>query len=273
MNIEDNNNIPNKPGIYKITNLKNNKCYIGSAINLKARIKRHVYELKNQLHNNIYLLRSFNKYGINNFEFELIEIFDKIKYKELLLIEENYIQLYNSIKEGYNLILNNSEHFKNINKTKKHIDRNRKKQSIQVMCFNRFSGKFVKEFNSITEASLYFKTSSSNISRVCKNKLNYIKNHTFCYKKEYDKNKDYSKPYYWAKDRKLEGVHYKKIKSANQTRLGKKVYKYDLNWNFITEYPSRKNAEEKNNLSKESLRRKAGLKTPFKGYYWVYTKI
>lgn len=273
MNLNDNSNIPNKPGIYKIINLENNKCYIGSAVNIRTRINKHRYELETNTHNNKYLLRSFKKNGINSFQVEILELFDIINYKKLLKIEEKYIKLYNSLNNGYNLILNNSEHFKNINKSKKHILNNRKNQSISVMCFNRFTGEFVKKFNSITEASQYFNTSSSNISRICKNKLNYIKDHTFCYEKDYDKSKNYSKPHYWSKNKPKSKKHKELLRISSQNRLGKNIYQYDLKWNFIKEYPSRKNAEEMNNLNKESLRKKAGLKTPFEGYYWLYNKI
>lgn len=273
MNIQDNNNIPKKPGIYKITNIKNNKNYIGSSINMKNRIKKHYYELNNNVHNNKYLLRSYNKYGEKYFFVEILEIFDNITKNKLLKIEEKYIILYDSLKNGYNLILNNKEHFKKINKSENHIQNNRKKDSISVIAFNRFNGKKVKEFNSITEASYFFKTSTSNISRVCKNKLNYIKNHTFCYKKEYDENKDYSKPEYWSKNYKKSKSHLEKIKKKNQERLGRKIYKYNLNYKLINIYNSRAEAERENNLKKESLRNKAGNKTPFKGYYWLYNKI
>lgn len=273
MKLNDNTNIPNKSGIYKIINLKNNKCYIGSAVNLKTRINKHRYELEKNTHNNKYLLRSFIKHGINNFQVEILELFDIINYKKLLKLEEYYIKLYNSLDEGYNLILNNSEHFKNINKSKPHIEKNRKQQSISVMCFDRFTGEFVKEFNSITEASQYFNTSSSNISRICKGKLNYIKDHTFCYTKDYDKNKNYSKPFYWSKNKKKSKEHIQKMTINSQNRLGIDIYKYDINWNFIKKYNSRSEAEKMNNLNRESLRRKAGLKTPFKGYYWMYNKI
>lgn len=273
MNIKDNNNIPNKPGIYKIINLKTNKCYIGSSVKLKNRIKKHLYELENDTHNNKHLLRSFKKYGVINFQVELLELFDIIKYDELLKIEEKYIIMYNSLNNGYNLILSNSDHFKNINKSKKYISTNRKRNSIPIYAFNRFTGKLVKEFNSITEASLYFETSTSNISQICKNKLNYIKDHTFCYKSDYIKNKDYSKPNHWTKNSKRSKSHQDKITKATQKRVGINIYQYDLNWKFIKKYNSRLEAERLNNLKKESLRRKAGLQTPFEGSYWMYNKI
>lgn len=60
-------------GIYKITNIINNKIYVGQSIDIYDRWKQHINKLKNNKHVNKYLQRSFNKYGENNFNFEVIE--------------------------------------------------------------------------------------------------------------------------------------------------------------------------------------------------------
>lgn len=89
-------------GIYQIKNLINNKVYIGSSFNIKERISGHKLKLRKNIHDNIYLQKSYNKYSINNFEFKIIEFCDR----ELLGSRENYyINLYQShISEtGYNL--------------------------------------------------------------------------------------------------------------------------------------------------------------------------
>jgi group I intron endonuclease len=83
-------------GIYKIENIINNKKYIGSAVNIDIRFKRHINDLKNNKHNNIYLQREFNKYGLENFNFECIEICDKKNLKE---IEQKYLDDIFAIKE------------------------------------------------------------------------------------------------------------------------------------------------------------------------------
>ena len=80
-------------GIYKIENIVNNKCYIGSSINIKNRLKCHKRDLINNKHPNKRLQNSFNKYGINNFIFETICICEKNK-EMLLNIETYYIGLY-----------------------------------------------------------------------------------------------------------------------------------------------------------------------------------
>lgn len=59
-------------GIYKITNIVTNDCYIGSALNLKKRISKHFSDLKLNKHFATYLQNSYNKYGIENFQFEVL---------------------------------------------------------------------------------------------------------------------------------------------------------------------------------------------------------
>ncbi len=59
-------------GIYKITNLINNKFYIGSGKCIRKRFYAHKTELKHNKHTNSHLQRSWNKYGEENFKFEVL---------------------------------------------------------------------------------------------------------------------------------------------------------------------------------------------------------
>lgn len=89
-------------GIYEIRNLLNNKVYIGSCVNFEARKKRHLRDLKSNNHHNVRLQRSYNKHGLDNFEFNIIE---RIQYEKDIIIErENYyINKLNSKINGYNI--------------------------------------------------------------------------------------------------------------------------------------------------------------------------
>ena len=86
--------------IYKITNIQNNKVYIGQTIRpVQDRFNRH---LNDALHNIIdtHFARAIRKYGKDNFSWEII---DTANTQEELTIKERYwIQYYNSAKEGYN---------------------------------------------------------------------------------------------------------------------------------------------------------------------------
>lgn len=94
------------PGIYCFRNKINGKCYIGQAINLKNRYNDHMRKYHNHGHCQ-YLYRAFNKYGIDNFEYfivERVEFCDNIK-EVLDDLEKKYIQEYDSYNNGYNLTL------------------------------------------------------------------------------------------------------------------------------------------------------------------------
>jgi len=65
--------------IYKITCLKNNKFYIGSTIDINIRLNGHTRLLRKNKHFNPYLQRAWNKYGEQNFKYEIIEIVNDIK--------------------------------------------------------------------------------------------------------------------------------------------------------------------------------------------------
>lgn len=60
-------------GIYKIINVKNNKFYVGSAVDLKRRKTRHFSELRTGKHNNGHLQAAWNKYGEQSFVFVIVE--------------------------------------------------------------------------------------------------------------------------------------------------------------------------------------------------------
>lgn len=273
MNSLDYKKYPTISGIYLIKNTKNSKVYIGSAVNLRLRLQRHYYELSKNIHSNVHLQRSFNKNGKNAFKVQILEMYSSIQYKELLSIEEYYIHKFDAIKNGYNQMLNNSSFFKQLNKQKKHIQKNRTKNSKKVLAFDRFTGKLTYEFESITRASIFFNTSTSNISRCCKGHFNYIKGFVFCYKDDYDANREYKFPEHWAKNKKMSQEHKVNLTKKIQKIRGKKVYQYSLEKNLVTVYNSRREAELKNNFKPEYLRYKVGKQTPFEGYYWLYNKI
>lgn len=60
-------------GIYTITNVKNNKMYIGSTISFTDRWKHHRNALNRGNHDNSHLQRAWNKYGEEAFLFEILE--------------------------------------------------------------------------------------------------------------------------------------------------------------------------------------------------------
>jgi group I intron endonuclease len=87
-------------GIYKITNKVNGRNYIGSAFNLKKRKREHFALLKKKNHSNRYLQTAYNKYGEENFEFNILFFCDK---ENLIFYEQRAIDNYSSYNKLYNL--------------------------------------------------------------------------------------------------------------------------------------------------------------------------
>ena len=95
-------------GIYKITNTINNKMYIGQSINIKERIAEHKRlalnkEFLNKFQYPLYL--ALNKYGIDNFKFEIIMECseEQLNYWEQYWIEKLNTYINNPNSQGYNL--------------------------------------------------------------------------------------------------------------------------------------------------------------------------
>ncbi len=84
-------------GIYKITNKLNSKHYIGVSVNIKSRWGNH----RNINSENVsYIKSAIKKYGIDSFEFSIIEECHKDLFEER---ERHWIAFYDSMKNGYNL--------------------------------------------------------------------------------------------------------------------------------------------------------------------------
>jgi hypothetical protein len=76
-------------GVYRIRNTINDKSYIGSAVNLYNRARKHRHELIQNKHGSPVLQNSWNKYGGDSFVFEILEIVND--RKDLILREQFYL--------------------------------------------------------------------------------------------------------------------------------------------------------------------------------------
>lgn len=85
-------------GIYKITNIKNGKIYVGQAYDIKTRIDNHKNGYKNS-DKTLYKLLREDTDSIDDLSFEIIQ---ECSIEELNSLEQHYIDLYNSYNQGYN---------------------------------------------------------------------------------------------------------------------------------------------------------------------------
>lgn len=89
-------------GIYKITNTKNERMYIGQAIDIGSRWKEHVkcglgIGTTSYMSNKFY--KALHDEGAENFTFEILELCPKDKLNDR---ERYWIEFYNSSSFGYN---------------------------------------------------------------------------------------------------------------------------------------------------------------------------
>lgn len=185
----------NNIGIYQIRNLINNKIYIGSSRNLSQREKAHFRQLELNKHHSIKLQRAYNKYGKNNFKFEIIELVNNIE--ELLNREQYWIDKLNAVNDGYNI--NKDANLPPLQTGKIPWNKNKKniysQETLKRMSISKIGKKISKEhkekiiktsrsknyknakkilcveeniiFNSINQASRIKKVERKNISKCC----------------------------------------------------------------------------------------------------------
>lgn len=85
-------------GIYKITNTKNGKSYIGQSVNVEMRLQQHKHSLEKSAKSWYFQAREESD-NINDFTFEVLQ---ECKLEELDELEEYWVDYYDSYSNGYN---------------------------------------------------------------------------------------------------------------------------------------------------------------------------
>lgn len=189
-----------KIGIYKITNLKNGKVYIGQSTNIEKRWRTHKTDLKCNRHHNIHLQNAWNKYGKESFSFSIIIECPK---DDLDSLEKHYINEYDSFKNGYNRDSGgkkgktiSEETRKLISESKTNLTEEEKKErleklslaheyeSIKIIQIN-LEGKIVKEWKSARYCSKILNIEQSCIYNCLIHKRKTYKGYIWIYKHEY----------------------------------------------------------------------------------------
>ena len=196
--------------IYKITNKLNGHSYIGKTNRpVEERWYEHTKHSNiNKKSKNTALCRAFKKYGVDNFNFEVIDTIygdtenqleDNLKEKEIY-----YITLYNThSKTGYNCT-DGGDNVTDDNKCNKEID---------VYDLN---GNYISEYKSMALASKELDVSIGSISQCCNGAKYNSKGFVFRFKNEPFNKFDIINPY------------------SNK----KPVYQYDLYGNLLNKYDS-----------------------------------
>lgn len=95
--------IPIAEGVYKWT-FPNNRCYIGKTKNLKGRYKNYFSRCRKNFRTHP-IVNALRKYGIENCQFQIVELTGKMPNKELLFRESLWIKHFRSLvsENGYNI--------------------------------------------------------------------------------------------------------------------------------------------------------------------------
>jgi len=90
-------------GVYAITNVKNGKVYVGSALNLKKRWVQHRSGLDKGAHANRHLQQAWKKYGGGAFTFTVLHF--ETEPKRLVDVEQVFMDLHHAADPamGYNI--------------------------------------------------------------------------------------------------------------------------------------------------------------------------
>lgn len=185
--------------IYAIT--CNNKMYIGSTNHLKRRIKGHISELINNKHYNKHLQNCYNKYGLDAFNFYILE---KLNDDSILFNREQYfIDLY----KNQSVFLMN--HILDLSNNRRIITSNKK----PVHCYD-LSGNFIKEYYSIREASKELDLDIMLISSCCRKLQKKTSSYVFFYSDDLEGIKNFINNPYKHLQRNSVGSIKKKCKKA-----------------------------------------------------------
>ena len=248
---EENKKDNEECGIYSITNILNGKRYIGQTYNFKYRWMRHRSYLKHNSEHNAHLQNAWNKYGSNNFRFEIIE---KCPFEKLDEREIYWINYFDSKNSGYNFA-DGGLGCRGYKHSDEEIMKMRLIQNPKPIAMFDLQGNYIRTFVSAGEASDYLgKKSSSGIKRCCEKDK---------YKKAYG--------YIWIyeKDYKSGNIDWNYYLSKNKN-LPKSVLQYNLNMELIKEYASAYETSREGFNSATVSAACNGKYDTYKGYVWVW---
>jgi len=172
-------------GIYRIFHISDTKIlYIGSAAALtrwregfKQRWVCHLRNLKNNKHHSPFLQRVVNKYGIEGLRFEILE---KCSSEECIKREQYWLDLFKPFgTKGYNTckIAGSSLGYK--------FPEEKKSNRKPIVQYS-LNGEFIKQWDSLNQASRELNINVSSIKDCCKKRFNQIKGYIFRYLGETD---------------------------------------------------------------------------------------
>lgn len=168
---------------YEITNLANNKKYCGITRDPNTRKNRHFRELEKDCHHSIRLQNAFNKYGKNNFVFEVVDSLETESSLEAFQKEKELIAKNNSYENGYNMTPGGE-----INITPEMLEKMRlshEKLVPNVYQIDKKTLQVIKIFPSLRAIQKELGLSHSNVSKVCNRQDISAGGYYWCYEQDW----------------------------------------------------------------------------------------
>lgn len=170
-------------GIYLIENKKNNKKYVGKSKNIKRRIKEHINwsNNPNRKEYNYELYSEMREYGVESFEFSILELTDNLTERESYyyeILNPEYNKLHPTEFPLQNEIIKNDYLKRNMKSITSNLDKGRTK--IKIIATEISTGDEF-QFNSLMEAERELGIHRSSISQIlnCNHSRTKSKGYTF----------------------------------------------------------------------------------------------
>ena len=244
-------------GVYKITNKVNGKFYIGSGNSVFSRWLNHASDLSNDNHINYKLQRAFDKYGFENFSFEIIEIHPaeglnkrEQYYLDTLCKAQEYIKKESLFfnKNTYN-IKPLVDGVTGLPMKEEAIVRALRTRGFDVIYKVSNQGEFICEYDTQKQAAEYNNISRNVVSKSIKSKIcPKNKNYYFTYQKDYDPKFKPNNYKVWNKG--LKG----KVQGNNNIP----IYAYDIYGRFYKKFRSGVDAAKYFKMDNSSINRMIG---------------
>lgn len=222
--------------IYKVTNLVNQKMYIGKTYNFEKRKREHLYDIDNELP----FHKALKKYGLKSFKWEIIDTAstdEEIKEKEIYWIKRLNTCIHSPNSQGYNVTLGGEGGVSWNSRAVAQFD---------------FDGNFIEEYISCSHASVTTGIHRKGIEECAKGLYKTSGGYRWKFKDEWD------------------GKNIGKYKKKPSHRR-KEIVQLSIDGNFIAKYTSVQEAAEKTKIRRTVISQcltkaisRAG------GYQWFY---
>ena len=254
-----------KCSVYCFTNLINNKKYIGSTIvEPNVRYNQHVY---NSTHKNVHqydypLYQAFRKYGLENFQFEVL-IQKECEEQEIREIEKEYILKYNTLSpNGYNQTLDTQHPINDIRSYQK-MSETKRENAKKVAETNEGGTVIIKIYRSIADCADETGLDEKKIGACCRGERKRTQDRYFHF---LDENQQII-------INKYNRDEYKGAKGTTQKQItNRTVGKYDLKTDeLLQEYESVALASRENNCDASGISKTCrGKRGHCGGFKWRY---